>query len=36
MQPDAGAPPGPVPSAADVARLSCRVDLTRERIEDLK
>lgn len=36
MQPDAGAPPGAVPSAADVARLACRVDLTRERIDDLK
>ena len=36
MQPDAGAPPTAVPSAADIARLACRVDLARERIETLK
>jgi hypothetical protein len=36
MQPDAGAPPTGEPSAADIARLACRVDLARERIETLK
>jgi hypothetical protein len=36
MQPDANAPPTGVPSAADIARLACRVDLARERIETLK
>jgi len=36
MQPDAGAPPTAVPSEADIARLACRIDLARERIESLK
>ena len=36
LQPDAGAPPTDTPSAADIARLACRVDLARERIETLK
>ena len=36
LQPDAGAPAGAVPSGADVARLACRVDLTRDRIDALK
>jgi hypothetical protein len=36
MQPDANAPPTGVPSAADIARLACRVDLARDRIEILK
>jgi aminoglycoside phosphotransferase len=36
MQPDANAPPTGTPSAADIARLACRVDLARERIETLK
>ena len=36
MQPDAGAPAGAIPSAADIARLACRVDLTRERVDALK
>jgi len=36
VQPDAGAPPADAPSAADIARLACRVDLARERIETLK
>ena len=36
MQPDATAPPADVPSGADIARLACRVDLVRERIETLK
>jgi hypothetical protein len=36
MQPDANAPPTDVPSAADIARLACRVDLARDRIELLK
>jgi hypothetical protein len=36
MQPDASAPRTDTPSAADIARLACRVDLARERIETLK
>ncbi|MEO8677258.1 MAG: hypothetical protein ABI569_16900 [Casimicrobiaceae bacterium] len=36
MQPDAGAPAAAVPSAADLARLACRVDLARARTEILK
>jgi len=36
MQPDANVPPTDVPSAADIARLACRVDLARDRIEILK
>ena len=36
MQPDANAPPTNVPSAADIARMACRVDLARDRIEILK
>jgi len=36
MQPDAGAPAAAIPSEADLARLACRVDLARDRIESLK
>ena len=36
MQPDAGAPPAAEPTSATLARLACRVDLARERIETLK
>ena len=36
MQPDAYAPPTNAPSAADIARMACRVDLARDRIEILK
>ena len=36
LQPDAGAPASAEPTAATLARLACRVDLTRDRIETLK
>jgi hypothetical protein len=36
MQPDANASPANVPSAADIARMACRIDLARDRIEVLK
>jgi hypothetical protein len=36
MQADAGAPAAAEPTVATLARLACRVDLARERIEILK
>jgi hypothetical protein len=37
MQPDANVrPTSAAPSAADLAKLACRIDLARERIETLK
>jgi hypothetical protein len=36
IQPDANAPQTNAPSAAEIARMSCRIDLARDRIEILK
>ena len=36
MQPDAGAPAAAEPTAATLARVACRVELARERIETLR
>jgi Lysozyme inhibitor LprI len=36
IQPDANAPQTNAPSAAEIARMACRIDLARDRIEILK